>query len=195
VRASRQTPTTPRPTTRQALLTAASGLLAHDPQASLDLVAQRAGVGRATLFRQFATREALLQAVALEGLHELDRAVATIDPQTPTRQRLRALVAALVRSGDRLGFLLAHPAIEALPEVAQAIAAIDLRMVPLLEAARREGIVREDVPVAWWWAAAEALVYAAWKVIQRGEVSPSEAPDLVYDAILRAFGPSERSAG
>jgi AcrR family transcriptional regulator len=58
---------------RQAVLKAATAVFGeHGGDASLDLVAQRAGVGRATLYRNFTDREALLTALFEEDLDHLE---------------------------------------------------------------------------------------------------------------------------
>jgi len=54
------------------------------PEASVDEIARRAGVGHATVFRRFPTKHALIEAVALERVRELrevaETALADDDP-------------------------------------------------------------------------------------------------------------------
>lgn len=58
-----------RSATRARILTAAQELLAEQHPAALSIVeiARRSGVGRATIYRYFADKEALLDAIALSG--------------------------------------------------------------------------------------------------------------------------------
>ncbi|MDX5311121.1 MAG: TetR/AcrR family transcriptional regulator, partial [Rhodococcus sp. (in: high G+C Gram-positive bacteria)] len=96
---------------REALILAARDVLAergHD--APLDAIAERAGVGIATLYRNFPTRDDLAHAVARRTLIEAgaaaDRALAAMasDPErawtefvdTAVRLRLGALIPALI---------------------------------------------------------------------------------------------------
>jgi len=60
---------------REMALDAALELLAEGSEVTMDQVAERAGIGRATLYRHFSTREELIQAV-LEQVIELARAAA-----------------------------------------------------------------------------------------------------------------------
>lgn len=82
------TAATPRRTdarrNRERLVTAATAVFAEaGVDAPLDSVARRAGVGNATMYRNFPTREALLEAV-LQGLHEtLARHAAELLTATP----------------------------------------------------------------------------------------------------------------
>jgi AcrR family transcriptional regulator len=75
--------------TREIILTAAAELLAHDPDASVDAIAQAAGVSRATFYRYFRSRSELLAALDIE-------------PDPGTRDRILAAAAVLVgRDGLR----------------------------------------------------------------------------------------------
>ena len=56
----------PDPTIHRQVIAAARELLGQDPAAPVVRIARRAGVSRATFYRQFGSREALLRAVQLE---------------------------------------------------------------------------------------------------------------------------------
>jgi len=88
-RSSRRTVTAER--TRARLLKAASEMLAAPDRISLDAVAKRAGVTRLTVYNQFGSRRALLEAVFDDmaergGLHRIREAMAKTDPQAALQQ-------------------------------------------------------------------------------------------------------------
>lgn len=67
-----------------ALLTAAREVFAEDgAQASLEEIARRAGVGIATLYRNFPTRDELLEAVYVEEVQSLVRTAASVEGLEP----------------------------------------------------------------------------------------------------------------
>lgn len=69
---------------RDRIVAAAAELVARDgAQASLEEVAQRAGVGSATLHRHFASRRALLEAVFRAGVAQLCERAATVPGDEP----------------------------------------------------------------------------------------------------------------
>jgi AcrR family transcriptional regulator len=77
--------------TRARLLEAASAILAAGDRISLDAVAKKAGVTRLTVYNQFGSRQALLEAVFDDiaergGLHRIREAMANPDPHVALRQ-------------------------------------------------------------------------------------------------------------
>ena len=79
---------------RDAILVAAREVLSKDGSAGLDAIAERAGVHRATLYRHYPTREALVA-----GLYEayLDDAQSVVLESDPEAADLRAEIVALTR--------------------------------------------------------------------------------------------------
>jgi TetR/AcrR family transcriptional regulator, mexCD-oprJ operon repressor len=94
------------PTTRlrtpAAILETAAHLLADRPEASMGELAAAAGVGRATLYRYFPTREALLAALASEAHQELVARItdASLD-RAPVPEALQRLLRVFLTVGDR----------------------------------------------------------------------------------------------
>ena len=77
--------------TRARLLKAASAMLAAPDGISLDAVAKRAGVTRLTVYNQFGSRRALLEAVFDDmaergGLHRIREAMTKTDPKVALQQ-------------------------------------------------------------------------------------------------------------
>lgn len=60
---------------RKAILDASTELLAFKPTATLQEIADHAGIGIATLHRYFSTRELLLDALALNAIGLVDEAL------------------------------------------------------------------------------------------------------------------------
>ena len=96
--------------TEQRILTAAIRLLADDAKASMSDVASATGVGRATLYRHFASREELLRAIRLQSLRECRQALEDVPaPDAVFEEGLRQVIAALLRVLDRYRVLVAAP--------------------------------------------------------------------------------------
>ena len=121
---------------------------AGDPSVSLEVVAQAAGVGVATLYRNFPTREALVEAVY--GL-ELDALAADAEPLLAAHSALDALrmwmdryarfVAAKHAMRDALRIALTSPT-TAIPETRIRIRAVVARF---MAAGAADGTIRADI--------------------------------------------------
>ena len=80
---------------RQALLNAGIDAFLINPNASLTEVAAIAGVGRATLYRHFETREQLIQELARESLALTDKAT---EPLKAKKLKGREAIAAMLHA-------------------------------------------------------------------------------------------------
>jgi AcrR family transcriptional regulator len=180
---------------RDRLLLAAAAVWAADPSASLDVVAQAAGVGRATLHRHFATRADLMRSAALDGIAALATALhaAALDSRPPA-EAIDALIDLLVPFGERLHFLLVTGDLIDDAEVLAAESSVDAPIRRVLDAAVEAGVLRAGVPRAWLFRALEALLYAAWAAVAAGELARLDAPGLVRDAMRRGFGTTAAEA-
>lgn len=69
----------------------------------VDEIARRAGVGTATVFRRFATKDDLIVAVCTEGVHEFSEQLAAAEAEPDAWDGLRAMLVAAVelQIGDR----------------------------------------------------------------------------------------------
>ncbi len=129
---------------RDALIDAAATCFAEQGYGvPLETVAAAAGVGRATLYRNFDDREALALAIFSR---EVDRLAVLVDPTLPIAQT----VAAMVRAGTGAFSLFARIAAELHLDDANRAAfqalggRLEAILAPALVAAQRRGEVRDD---------------------------------------------------
>lgn len=173
---------------RAALLDAAADVLAVAPQASLGEVATRAGLGRATLYRHFDSRDALRAAIRKEALSRASVALAGADlAGCDTREALRRAAAVLVPLGMRFRILLAEGG-ETDPHF---LAARNEALAPLLAVLARGVEVGElsGVPnTAWLGMVLAGLLMTAVQAAAAGLIDPAEAGALVADAFIDGFG-------
>lgn len=87
----------------EALIAHALRRIARGDELSLRGVAEDAGVSPGAPYHHFATKEALLAAVACDGFVQLGAALAAVDEQLAPRERLMSLCRAYV------GFSVGHP--------------------------------------------------------------------------------------
>ena len=113
-------------------------------QASMSQVAEEAGVARATVYRYFPNRDALLDELIREALDEVDRRLtsARIDEVVP-EEGISRLVRVLVEVGDPF-VLLARERARSDPEQYERRLLVPMRR--LFERAQTIGDIRSDIP-------------------------------------------------
>lgn len=108
-------------------------------------VAVSAGVARATVYRYFPSRQALLQELALMALRETeDRLASSRLDEVSVREGLTRVVRAIVDVGDPF-IVLARERVRP-DEFERTVAA---PVAKLLERGRQSGEIRDDLPVRW----------------------------------------------
>ena len=173
----------PRPGLRErvagAIVEAAAAVLAERGDASMGDVAGAAGVARATLYRYFPNREALLEALGSAAIEEAGRglAAARLD-EVAIEEAFTRAVRALVVVGDYFVVLARERATVAPEEFDQRVGGV---LRALIERGRSLGEIREDVPVGWL---VEALIGVIVSVL--GGASSAGVEDKV-DAITSLF--------
>ncbi|SEL04386.1 transcriptional regulator, TetR family [Atopomonas hussainii] len=149
---------------RSTIMEAAVSVLAAQPAATLQEVAAAAGVGRATLYRYFPNREALILALAQASL---DDAQALSDELAAQHEDLReyfeALLGALIAQGQRYHYLASDSTALQDPQIQQAYDAQLASMHDLLAEMQTEGLLAADLPTAWLNQWLDGLIYSAWQ--------------------------------
>jgi len=128
---------------RTALLAAARMVFAEQGiDAPLDRIAERAGVGRATLYRNFPGRTEIALAVLVEEVAELERRFAECSAPVAFLEFLSGLSERLERNAALGGVLAAAPSQQILQPLRQAI--IKAATAPL-KVSQAAGAVRADL--------------------------------------------------
>ncbi|MEA2449496.1 MAG: hypothetical protein QOG63_1428 [Thermoleophilaceae bacterium] len=135
---------------RQRILAAAGEVIAREGvDATVEAIAQAAGVGMGTLYRRFPTKESLLQAVLADllarVLADLDEAAADHDPWTAFERALRALGNWCAQNRGVLDTL--QPDAQRWELFLGARASLLDALDPVLARAQAGGVVRGDVAV------------------------------------------------
>ncbi len=176
---------------RTQVLRAAAALLTRKATATMDEVARAAGIGRATLHRHFAGRDALVRALEELGLQELEAALdtAAID-EGPEDDAVRRLVAAVEPVGPLLSFLVTENQLFEGDQQNEGWARIDARISALFRRGQENGVFRIDLTPAWLTEALYGLVGAGAWAVQDGRVA---AKDFQYMIVELLLGGARRS--
>ena len=177
-----------RPSTRDAIIDAAFAVLSKNPSAALADIAARAGVGRATLHRHFASRDALVRALAKIANKEMNEAVETACADAQSHSEVaRLALQALIPLGDRYGFLALEP-LDDDPELRAEYEQEQRETAEMIEGAKSEGLLDPALPTAWIVQAYDHLIYAGWESVKAGETTPDQAADLAWRTLTLGLG-------
>jgi len=161
----------------QRILDATAEVLATDPAATLEQVALRAGVSRATVYHHFDGRDALLDALTEQSIRDVKAALDVVCPDEDSAATAteRMLCAAWQVIGRYRGLLIVNP---------QRLEGSDLRarMEPVLGPVRaviargqRDGEFDPELPVEWLLGILTDVIHAASRQVTAGAMNPDEA--------------------
>jgi AcrR family transcriptional regulator len=177
-----------------AILDAAIRVFSDRPEASIEEIAEAAGVSRQTVYAHYPSRETLLNAaidrVAAEALAAMD--AADLDHGSPTAALLR-LVEAGWQTFERYPQLL-HMS----PEDAQAERdrhePVRERLERLIKRGQQTGDFDRGLSPTWLTAVTIGLGHAAGEEVAAGRMAADEATVALEHSILRVFGVDESRA-
>ncbi|QNP62387.1 TetR/AcrR family transcriptional regulator [Streptomyces genisteinicus] len=169
---------------REQMLRTAAAVLSRKSTATMDEVARAAGIGRATLHRHFAGRDALVRALEALGIRELESALdrSRID-DGPAGEALRRLIGEMQPSADLLAFLYTENQLFE-GEIDEGWARLDARVSDLFRRGQQQGEFRIDLTPAWLTEALYGLVGScAWAVMD-GRVAQKDFQYMIAELLL-----------
>jgi AcrR family transcriptional regulator len=171
---------------RERILAAAETVFgASGELGSTEEVAERAGVGIATVFRHFPSKEALIEATLVRQFNRLDERATKLAEEPDPREAIRQLIATLIEtSSTKLTLLsLVRANDQYPPAVLEATQNLQATINVILTRARNEDAVRADVTVDEFFVLVRGLAQAAATT----PVTPgtmNRAIDIVYRGLL-----------
>jgi AcrR family transcriptional regulator len=177
----------------RAILEAAERVLAEDASASMEQIAEAAGLTRITVHRRFANRQALLEALSVSAMRQLLDTIEDARPNSaPALVAMYRVTANVLRVKSAWRFSLTHHT--SLNDAAATLwAEIYARTGELLSRAQREGLLAPTTDLDWMRQVYYALLTEALNRPGTEEDSTAQDPDalatLVIDTLLHGGGP------
>ena len=169
------------------ILEAAEQVLSVNPAATIEQIAEAAGVARSTVHRRFVTRNALLDALIAWATEQFHTAVTAARPESaPPLVALYQVTANVLRV--KIGWRFAMDQVAPSdPAVANVHADVLARCDNLFRRAQDAGLVRADVDLRWAMRVYHALIDEASRGNNTGENPDSLATAIVH-TLLHGVG-------
>ena len=153
-------------------------------------VATASGVGRATLYRYFSTRDDLVRAIRLRALRDCREALAPdVLERGSTREALEAVIGALLPVLDRYRVLIDAPLPDRSdPEQRALVEAVERPLLDLIRRGQDGGELDRRFAAGFAFGVLGGVLRAARAAIAAGEVSPERAHPLAVRALLAGLG-------
>lgn len=170
---------------RTQVLHSAAALLSRKATATMDEVARAAGIGRATLHRHFAGRDALVRALEELGIQELEAALdqARLD-EGPADEAVRRLVAGMEPMAPLLSFLVTENQLFEGDQQNEGWARLDARVSALFRRGQEQGTFRIDLTPAWLTEALYGLIGSGAWAVQDGRVAANDFQYMIVELLL-----------
>ncbi|MEE4490454.1 TetR/AcrR family transcriptional regulator [Streptomyces sp. BE230] len=170
---------------REQVLRSAAALLTRKSTATMDEVAKAAGIGRATLHRHFAGRDALVRALEELGIQEFEAALDTASlDEGASEEALRRFVAAIEPSAGLLSFLVTENQLFEGDEQNDGWDRLDARVAAFFRRGQERGEIRLDLTPAWLTEALYGLISSAAWAVQTGRVAAQDFPYMIVELLL-----------
>lgn len=166
------------------LLLTAARVLSEQPNATLQFIADEAGISRTTIFNRYPTRDALLRALCEDGFERLGAAMQSLPkrPQVSMNDDLEKLTSELIPLGHHTMFLRNIP--NSFNDLGSLWEKVSFPLFTYMHTAQKQGLLRADIPTKWLVASYISLLFGAWDEISQGELGPVQATRLVVSSWL-----------
>lgn len=164
---------------KRKLMHRAAEALASESLQTMGAIAKAADISRATLYRHFPNRDALIREIALASLAETDSAVEGIyDGLSSYREAFRRTMEAIVPLGARFNFLARERCLS--EEVKIGMERQAQQLLDMVKAAQEAGEIDPSMPARWVSRHFDAISWLAWAEVSEGHVASKTVADLAF---------------
>lgn len=163
--------------------------LLSNPSAGMSEIAEAAGIGRATLYRHFKTRESLIKKLALRCYEEFDAAYAPY-LNLEGKAAIHKIFEIAMPMARRFNFLMRRwSLVEEDQDVQRVDAEAHYEMSYLFDQARKSGDIDKSFPDEWLVACFDSLLVAGCALVESGDASADQAADYASKSFFYGCAP------
>ena len=176
---------------QQALIKAGLKLLNKNKEITLSDIAKEAGVGRATLYRLYENKEAIVEAIALYCLQKFEEVTQPIDDSARSCLHAFEMLFELVMPlNDESQFLAELEYFsKGSAKIDEIIEQQEQELSQLIDTGKTEGVIDKGLPNSWLLNYVDALFYTGWCQQKQHGFSAKQSSDLAFECFKRTVSP------
>lgn len=175
--------------TEAAIIEAGTRMLLSNRSAGMSEIAEAAGIGRATLYRHYKTREALIKKLALSCYEEFDTAYAPY-LHLEGKAAIQKVFEVAMPMAQRFNFLIRRWSfVEEDEDLQRVDAEAQYEMSYLFDQARKSGDIDKSFPDVWLAAFFDSLLVAACTLVEAGDASAEQSAIYATESFFNGCGP------
>lgn len=176
-----------------AILDAATELLVVKPTASLNDIAEEAGIGIATLHRYIDSRDHLMSQLGFRAIAVVSETMSRIQlDEEHAEAYIPRLIEELIPLGDKIYFLAHETALNENEELVKAEQKLLEPIKQAIQLLQQQGKFRQDLSSDWIFGVLYSLLFHTWQQVQQGYVARHSAAKLLMDTLF--LGVQKRGA-
>ncbi|MEU6859873.1 TetR/AcrR family transcriptional regulator [Glycomyces sp. NPDC046736] len=176
------------------IVAAARASLSRDPDATVDSIAEAAGVGRMTLYGHFPTRAALVDAAFADALEAGDAVLSAVDLTGNARDALSRLLASSWEVvAESVSLLAAAQGVLPPGRIRELHQNAGDRIGDLIRRGQADGVFRTDLPLSWLVNVVHYVLHGAAEEVRAERLAAEEVPAIVTATIQSILAPLARS--
>lgn len=151
-------------------------------------IAERAGVGIATLHRYVDSREQLMAQLGFRAIEVVNDIVGSITfAEERYQDYFPELIKALIPIGDKIYFLDHDASVHYNKEIEEADKKLREPLLRIIGLLQEKGYFRKTHPKEWIADVLYSLLFLTWQQVQDGHIAKNKAADLVLDTFYHGF--------
>lgn len=162
------------------IVSAARTSLSADPDATIDTIAEAAGVGRMTLYGHFRTRTELVEAALVDALRAGEETLSVVDLGGDARDALdRLLTSSWALVAESAALLVAAQGVLPADRIRDLHASPGERIEQLVRRGQQEGVFRTDLPITWLVNVMHYVLHGAAEENRAGRIKSADVAPTV----------------
>ncbi|MDQ0171565.1 TetR/AcrR family transcriptional regulator [Paenibacillus tundrae] len=171
-----------------AILDEATKLLIEKPNASMNDIANAAGIGIATLHRYVESREQLMIHLGFRAIEVVSEKIREFPlTEENCEEYFPNLIEALIPLGDKIYFLGHDSSVNYNPDIESADQKLREPVLEAVSMLQQSGYFRQDVNRNWIIDVLYSILFLTWQQVADGHIARKSAAALVVDTFYNGF--------